>query len=166
MELLEKSKAPNLKNTLVYHKWFLKNSEQFNEVDKYLTQKVIKIINAKIKECYHNTWKAVTDLTLRSNLRYFEGFVWSKEVPIPLEHSWLVKPDGKVVDPTLGISTEDANKQMKRKYRLETTRENRLENEYLGVHIPTNILNKFVIKAKQTGGFLEDYFLQKQELLQ
>jgi len=142
----------------------LKNCEQFTTVDKQLTEKVIKIINARVKECYHNTWKAVTEPTLRSNLRYFEGFVWSKEVPIPLEHSWLVKRDGKVVDPTLGISTEDTNKQLNKKwiakdYRLETTRENRLENEYVGVHIPTEILNKFVIKAEQTGGFLFEFFL-------
>lgn len=124
-------------------------------------------INARVKECYHNTWLAV----LRTNLRYFEGFVWSKEVPIPLEHSWLIKPDGKVVDPTLGISTEETNRQMKRKwiakdYKLQTQRENRLENEYVGVHIPTEILNKFVFKNKRTGGFLFDFFLlQGQELL-
>ena len=124
-------------------------------------------INARVKECYHNTWLAV----LGTNLRYFEGFVWSKEVPIPLEHSWLVKPDGKVVDPTLGISSEETNRQMKRKwiakdYSLETTRENRLENEYVGVHIPTEILNKFVMKNKKTGGFLFEFFLsQGQELL-
>lgn len=146
----------------MFHKWFLKNCEQFTTVDKQLTEKVILKINARVKECYHNTWLAV----LGTNLRYFEGFVWSKEVPIPLEHSWLVKPDGKVVDPTLGISTEETNRQMKRKYRLETTKENRLENEYVGVHISTEILNKFVMKNKKTGGFLFDFFLsQGQELL-
>jgi len=115
---------------------------------------VILKIHAKVKECYHNTWLAV----LGTNLRYFEGFVWSKEVPIPLEHSWLVKPDGKVVDPTLGISTEETNRQMKKQYRIESTRENRLENEYVGVYIPTQILNKFVMKNKRTGGFLFEFY--------
>lgn len=154
-------------NPYKYLSWFLKNSEQFNEVNKQLSQKISTEVHAKIKECYHNTWKA----SYNRNYKYYEGFVWSKDVPIPLEHSWLTY-NNKVIDPTMIIPIKEVNKQLRSKYKgLQSKEENNrdrlsrdrlgIDTEYVGVNIPTETLNKFVMKNKKTGGFLLEYFLSQ-----
>ena len=152
------------KNQYKYLNWLLKNSEQFTEVNEPLSQKVSIQVHARIKECYYNTWKA----SWNRNYKYYEGFVWSKNVPIPLEHSWLVY-NNKVIDPTMIIPIKEVNKQLKRKYKGLQSEENDrdrlgIDTEYVGLHIPTETLNKFVQRESKTGAFLEDLFYE-QELL-
>lgn len=155
LELLKKMDNPNPCRFL---KWFLKNSEQFKDVNKKLSEKVSLQVDAKIKECYHNTWKASWD----RGYKYYEGYVWSADVPLPLEHSWLTSYN-KIIDPTLIISNLEVKNQFKKKYKgiKHVSERNRLGDEYVGVHIPTHILNKFVLKNEKTGGFLLEYFLSQ-----
>ena len=158
MELYQKG---NWKTQLDYKVWFTEHSEEFTEVDLKLSEKISKQVQAEVKECYANTWKA----SWNRKYKYFEGFVWSKDIPIPLEHSWLVSKDNKVIDPTLIIDVKTAKKQLNRKYKGYnwTPSERKLGDEYVGVHIPTDKLNKFVLESKQTGGFLIQFYIQEKE---
>ena len=171
-ELLKKHKKGNeySQNQYKYLKWFIDNSKFFNEVDVNLSHTVSRDNQCRVKSCYHNCWKAVSCGNLK-NLRYFEGFVYSKRVPIPLEHSWLVSPEGLVVDPTLIISGDTAWEQLKEDYHM-TEKDKRLTHDlkrygdqYYGVEFDLQFLNKLVFKHKKTGGFLIELFLSKgQEL--
>lgn len=173
LKLLEKSikkKNSYTQNSYKYNKWFVDNAKFFDKVDVDLSHTVSRDNQCRVKMCYHNCWKAVSCGNLK-NLRYFEGYVYSKRVPIPLEHSWLVSPEGLVVDPTLIISGETAWKQLKEDYHM-TEKDKRLTSsvsrngdEYFGVEFDLNYLNKLVFKEKKTGGFLIELFLSKgQEL--
>ena len=159
LTLLQENKNRN--KQLDYKKWFIENLEEFYEVDEKLSEIVAEKVQAKVKSCYQNSWKASMD----RSLRYFEGLVFSHDLPIPLEHSWLVTKDNKVVDPTMGISESEKEKQMKKKYGME--RKGNLTrhfgDEYVGIHIPTETLNKFCWKKKMTGDFLIDYYLQEKK---
>ena len=123
--------------TIKFREWFLSKSETFNTVDLGLSRKLQKLNQCKKKQCYYNAWKS--DIT--GHYRYFEGFVISDDLPISLEHSWLVK-DGVVIDPTLIIG-------------------NRLGDEYFGIEIKRGWLNKHVLDTETTGGFLTDYYLHE-----
>ena len=51
-----------------------------------------------IKQCFRNTW----DLVRRSKaLTYVEGFVISRELPMPFHHAWAVNRKNEVIDTTL-----------------------------------------------------------------
>lgn len=168
LKLLSKSK--NMSNQYKYLKWFLDNAEHFTDLNVDLSHTVSRDNDCQVKSCYHNCWKATSCANIL-NLRYFEGFVWSERVPLPLEHSWLVTPEGQVVDPTLIITGELAYKQMKKQYPQFTradfkTNERRCGDEYFGIEFPLLYLNKLVMKNKRTGGFLLELFLSKgQELM-
>lgn len=159
---LDLFKKDGTQNQIDFHNWFITKSEHFNlaQVNRRLSKATSIRVDAQIKECYHNTWRAsLEDFTLR----YFEGFVWNKNLPIPIEHSWLVTLENKVVDPTLILSNMIVRKQLKEKgYDGHKHFHNRLGDEYMGVHIPTRTLNQFVFKTKATGGFLIEYWLKQR----
>ncbi len=170
MELKLLSKTKSMSNQYKYLKWFTDNAEHFTDVDIDTSHTESREHDCQVKSCYHNCWKVIACGNLK-NLRYFEGYVWSKRVPIPLEHSWLVDSKGKVIDPTLIITGELAYKQMKKEYRnIERKHyvddKKRFGDEYYGVEFPIQYLNKLVFKHKKTGGFLIELFLSKgQELM-
>jgi len=162
LDLLKKMNNPNPYRFLT---WFLKNSEQFKDVNKKLSEKVSLQVDAQIKECYHNTWKA----SWNRKYKYYEGFLWSHNVPFPIEHSWLTSYN-KIIDPTMIIPMYEVKKQLKKYHGIKDYVGrgdfDDYDYEYAGIHIPTDILNKFVMKKKKTGGFLLEYFLsQGQELV-
>lgn len=64
-------------------------------LDLELSEKLAKAIKAKKKECYSNSFKAITFLPEGS--KYVEGYGCIKSLGIPLEHAWLLLPDGKTV---------------------------------------------------------------------
>ena len=167
LKLLSKSKS--MSNQYKYLKWFLDNSKHFTDVDIDTSHTVSREHDCQIKSCYYNCWKIVSCGNL-NNLRYFEGYVYSERVPIPLEHSWLVDSKGKVIDPTLIITGQLAYKQMKKEYRNIKRKDfvddkKRFGDEYFGIEFPIPYLNKLVMKHKATGGFLIELFLSKgQEL--
>jgi len=134
---LGRGKLPD--KTIEFRTWFANLGQTFKSVDKQLSKKLKKRESCKIKQCYYNAWKC----DIIGQMKYFEGFVLSKGCPIELEHSWLVK-DGKVVDPTLCIG-------------------GRFGDEYFGIEIPRQWLNRHVMKTKTTGEFLVDYYLSLKE---
>lgn len=167
MELKLLKKSNNMSNQYKYLKWLMDNSKTFTDVDIDSSHTVSREYDCVVKSCYHNCWKIVSCGNLK-NLRYFEGYVWSKRVPIPLEHCWLVDSKGKVIDPTLIITGELAYKQMKKEYKnIErkhyVDEKKRYGDEYYGVEYPIDVLNKLVFKHKKTGGFLIELFLSKHE---
>lgn len=156
-------KKGGTENQIDYHSWFIKNAEHFHlaQVDQRLSEATSIAVDAQIKECYHNSWKGLME---NLTARYFEGYVWSKNIPIPIEHSWLVTMEGRVIDPTLIINGEQLENQLE-KFNLKKhfgNIKNRLGDEYMGVYFPTNVINKFVMKKKATGGFLIDYWLKQR----
>ena len=169
MELNFLKKSNKMSNQYKYLKWFIDNSESFTDVDIDSSHTVSREHDCKVKSCYYNCWKVVSCGNLK-NLRYFEGYVWSKRVPLPLEHSWLVDSKGKVIDPTLIITGELAYKQMKKEYRNIDRRhyvddKKRFGDEYYGIEFPIKDLNKLVLKNEKTGGFLIELFLSKGQVL-
>jgi len=142
-----------------YKVWFKDQCEVFYKVDETKSKEVSDRTYAKIKQCFINCFRG-----LEPGMKYFEGYVWSVDIPIPLEHSWLVK-DGVVVDPTLIISGDKLKKQQrkyfKKGYKLPNGNERyRLGDEYAGVEIPSKWLFKECLKTKKSGPHLFNYFLE------
>jgi len=144
---------------LMFKEWFYNNSKKFTKVNEELSRKISEDENCKIKECYRNAWISTV---CNSHLKYFEGYVASMSIPIP--HAWLVDTDGMVVDPTLIINGERMVKQLK-KYGVTDRKcnRNRLGDEYFGMEIPIDFVNKMTFKKKITGEWIFEYFRKQQE---
>jgi len=127
-----------------YKVWFAKECEIFYEVDRTKSKKIAERFNTELKQCYYNSFKALSE----PGMKYYEGYVWSIDVPIPLEHSWLVK-DGKVIDSTLILDTDFSK--------------DRTGDEYAGIEISKHKLYKMCLKNGKTGPHLFDYFMEKTE---
>jgi hypothetical protein len=130
-----------------YKLWLMENTKLFTKINKNESHRVRSRCDGKVKECYYNCWKA---LSLNQHYRYYEGYVNSKRIPIPLEHSWLVNKKNEVIDPTLII---DVDKKIK----------NRLGDEYLGVEIPREYAYKKGFKTKKSGPYILDYFFENSK---
>ncbi|NTJ45372.1 hypothetical protein G6L28_22665 [Agrobacterium larrymoorei] len=69
-----------------------------------------------------------------TGIRYAEGYAMDAELPIPVQHAWLVDADNKVIDPTWRDTTD---------------------NLYFGIVFETNfVLN--LLQIKQSAGILAD----------
>lgn len=148
---------------LKYKQWIKKEGEVFNKVNEKLSEKISNRYDTEIKQCYINCFRGLSE----PGTKYFEGYVWSIDIPIALEHGFLVK-DGQVIDPTLIISGKKLKKQQAKyiKKGLALPRENtgyRLGDEYLGVEIPKEWLYKQCVKTGKSGPHLFDYFMEKYE---
>jgi len=154
----------NQNNIAKKYKEFIKKEGQvFNKVNIELSEKVSKINETEIKQCYINCFRGLTE----PGTKYFEGYVWSIDIPIPLEHSFLVK-NGQVIDPTLIISGKKLKKQQAKYIKKgialpEDNDRNRLGDEYLGVEIPKEWLYKQCVKTGKSGPHLLEYFMEKTE---
>ena len=142
-----------------FQKWFLENSKLYSVVNEKLSKKVSENVNAEIKNCYYNCWKA---LNLSHSFDYCEGYAISNDLPIPIEHSWLLDSSGRVVDPTLIISGLKLQKQLK-KYHQDSRpdRPSRLGSEYYGIKYKRQQVNEFALKTKKAGCFLYHLFIQE-----
>ena len=161
LKILSVAKKPAWK----YKKWFIENADHFHfkDVNIELSQKLADEIDAKIKQCYHNSFLG---MLTRIGYTYYEGFTWSKRIPLAIEHSWLVK-DNKVVDPTLIINGEKLGNQI-RKLMPSSNKKSaseagtragaRVGDEYMGVCIPNEFVRKLVLKNGYTGGVLFNYW--------
>jgi hypothetical protein len=49
------------------------------------------------RNCFNN---AATYAVVRSDVHYAEGYALEPELPIPVQHAWLVDRYGRVIDPT------------------------------------------------------------------
>ena len=128
-----------------YRKWFIENSDHFKIVNKEASKDMAIKYHSKIQSCYYNCGMIAM---FHSQYKYYEGYVWSNRIPIPLEHSWLVDSNQTVIDPTLILDA---------KFRRQKIT-NRTGDEYMGVHLPTNDLRKFILKNKISGPFILDYW--------
>lgn len=69
-----------------------------------------------------------------TGIRYAEGYAMDAELPIPMQHAWLVDEDNKVIDPTWRDTTD---------------------NLYFGIVFETSfVLN--LLRIKQSAGILVD----------
>lgn len=141
-----------------FQKWFLDNAKSFTKVDRKQSELLSKKVLAQVKNCYYNSWRGANS---DFSLDYYEGFVIDKKIGIPLEHSWLVNKKGFVIDPTLIISGDMFNKQMK-KYGDTFKDRNRIGSEYFGIKFTNGQINKYAIKTEMTGCYLYLLFEEEQ----
>jgi hypothetical protein len=54
------------------------------------------------KQCFDNVTQVLISRTTDgdTSVRYAEGYAMDAELPIPMQHAWLVDADNKVIDPT------------------------------------------------------------------
>ena len=132
-----------------YFKWFSKNSQIYNNINREESKILSK--NAIIKECYNNCFKSLYDTyKIKSKvLEYIEGYTMSL---IPIEHAFLINENNEIIDPTLAINT---------KY---DKRSERYGSEYIGIKIPKKILLEFRSNTKKYNQYLPIPFLYYQEI--
>ena len=77
-----------------YFKWFSKNSQIYNNINREESKILSK--NAIIKECYNNCFKSVYDTyKIKSKvLEYIEGYTMSL---IPIEHAFLINENNEII---------------------------------------------------------------------
>jgi hypothetical protein len=154
MELMDRPLYPNLAGkhigaTGASYNWFCENAEKFDKVDKHASKEMADKYNCEVKSCYYNVFNA----DIQGKYRYFEGYVIDNNLPLAVQHCWLVDRNGIVVDPTLiipvDIDLEDG-----------TTKhlEDRCGDTYIGVEIPREWVNKTAFKLERTGDFINEWF--------
>lgn len=129
--------------------WF----EGRRDADEYEQTKAWKKKrNPKEQECFLNAQQYCTE---DLSARYFEGYALIATSPLPVEHAWVVMPDGAVVDFTM----EAAEQVLKRENIDRDTR----DTLYVGMEIPTLLIARMVIKTKGISRPLLHLFLQMRE---
>ena len=120
--------------------WFCKNSRLFERIDYSTSEELAVKHGCTIKHCYYNTWK----VDVLGRYTYYEGYAIRDDIPLRLAHSWLVDDQARVIDPTLAV------------------REDREDyaNQYIGIAMDRDWLNKIAFKLKRTGDFLPQWYEQ------
>lgn len=160
MQAFGKTNISNNKTFKEFTRWFLENACQFTreDVNIELSKMYADLIDAEIKQCHHNAW--LTSIT-NKDLKYFTGFYISRTLPLPIEHSFLVTKNKRIVDPTSAITKEKMIEQAK-KTRFTHFASKHLEDmfgvEYMGIEIPLKILNNLITKNGATRNYLLDYY--------
>jgi len=75
-----------------------REAKPFTEEAVEFVEELIREHNFRIKQCYHNSQKAV--LSYPEKLQYVEGYTISTQVPIPIQHAW-VEFEGSIFEITL-----------------------------------------------------------------
>jgi len=132
-----------------FKNWFVENQTTFSFINKEKSKEMSTRTRSKIKQCYHNCFRGLW----RCDLKYFEGYVWSKAIPIPLDHCWLVNEKGEVIDPTLIISTKQKGGEDRTK-----------DCVYTGVEMQKDWLYKKCFNSMKTGPYLLDYYSEKMQI--
>lgn len=156
MELMDRPLYPQLGGTRLgvddngaSYSWFCENAEKFDKVDKHASKEMADKYNCEVKSCYYNVFNA----DIMGKYRYFEGYVIDNNLPLAVQHCWLVDRNGIVVDPTLiipvDIDLEDGSKKHL---------EDRTGDTYIGVEIPREWVNKTAFKLERTGDFINEWF--------
>lgn len=90
------------------------------------------------KECYKNSAHLALN---NSEVQYTEGYALDLvDLPIPMEHAWVVDPEGKVIDPTWPESQN---------------------TYYFGVSFELEFLSSMLSKANGATGLLADPVLMR-----
>lgn len=66
-------------------------------LDVRMSRKVALRVRAVNRECWSNAFKG---LTAGFDLHYAEGFAVADDIPMAVEHAWLIDPGRAIVDPT------------------------------------------------------------------
>jgi hypothetical protein len=101
----------------------------------------------KIKDCFYNAQTFCLD---HDEARYFEGYALFRPRFGPDLHSWVVMPDGNVVDFTFEAVEQFA------KRKLLSVRAG--ESLYAGVEVPTGFIRKWVSTSGWFDSLAEEYF--------
>lgn len=128
-----------------YKNWLITNSISFSkhDVDLKESERFHNMFDTKIKQCFYNCWHGL----FNRQLRYFEGFVASKKIPVVMEHAWMVTRDNKIIEPTFIIPTP-----------LD---EDRIPDDYFGMELDTDWVLKESAIVKKSGPYLIDYYVQE-----
>jgi len=78
----------------------------------------------EMRACYANAFAL---MCREPDVIYCEGYALSDEVPIPLDHAWCCRPDGKILEPT---------------WRYKNT-------AYLGIPLKREYVHECFLKRKQ-----------------
>ena len=113
--------------------WFYNYVQVFDKVNVEKSKELAKVIDAKLKQCYHNCWIA----DVAGKYLYYEGyFVMPNYGLMAFEHSWLVdRQTNEVIDPTLALR-------------------NNFAKWYCSIEIPRDNINKWGFELGKTGDFL------------
>lgn len=95
---------------------FVSAGESYYSVDWGASIRLAREFRCEQRQCFLNC--GVIACT-RMDLRYYEGYALNM---IPVEHAWLIAPDGRIIDPTWSL--------------LETDR----VGDYFGMEIPLKYL--------------------------
>jgi hypothetical protein len=131
-----------------YHKWFWNKAKTFKEVDKEISKQLMTQYKAQVKACYRNCSLIVA---MRDDVDYYQGYVISQRLPIPLEHAFLVK-NNNVIDPTLAIDVKDDK--------------DRYGDEYYGVRIPKEYIMKWMFDKKTMDSMYAFHLYEREEVIQ
>ena len=124
-----------------YHKWILKHGKSFKGSERDTKKESLLIEHNHphgIKKCYYNSQVL---LTISDKFQYYEGWYITENLPIPLEHAFIVY-NGKVIDLTSNG-------------RFQVI-------EYFGVPIPTKYVLLQILKDSKSDAFLFRYWREKQ----
>jgi hypothetical protein len=142
------------------YEYFLKNGKQFQS--NPLSPEELEILKNdikrhkslyKAKQCFYNAQRIAQNI---KNAKYVEGYVWSNNIPIAIEHAWN-SLNGKVIDftmfhtnngkPVVGVIPEGW--------------------EYFGVELPTRMIydtwSRHGLSISLVDNYLDNFPLLKQE---
>lgn len=100
----------------------------------------------KKQQCFMNAQRFAID---HPNAKYYEGY-WSAHI-IPVHHAWIVL-DGVVID----FTAEACERYLKRA-KIGTGNVPANEQDYFGVHIPTDFIMSSILKSKMWNDLMGEY---------
>ena len=101
----------------------------------------------KAKECFYNAQSFCLE---HDEARYFEGYALFAPGIGPAEHSWVVMPDGGVIDFTF----EAADRIVRRKgHHYDAA-----DTLYVGLEVPTEFIRETMLTGKWIDSVAETYY--------
>ena len=146
-----------------YYKWLAKNGRSFKVVNVKDSKRLGRM--GQVKNCYGNSWRAMD--FAGKKFRYFEGYFIKANLPIPIEHAFLVNELDQVVDPTMGMRPSDVKAGM-RKYVKAGLSNGSFKpydfgDEYFGVEIPKKWIDAELLRVQMFNGVALSYFLHLKD---
>ena len=127
--------------------WFegRRHSKDYAQTKDYRRQ-----TRPQIQQCFFNSQMYCCE---DFSARYFEGFATFQFSRYPVEHAWIVMPDGNVVDFTLEALARKLNR---RKQKCDTS-----AAVYLGMEIPQKFIRRKLVEEGETQPLLFLYFTER-----